>query len=215
MAIPVHTFPADDTLNFRLHTVRIEVQDTAQIRVPVTALVQGDTKDPAVLDANIRQALQRLMAADWVFSAIRREGEAVGYERVSLTATARVTLGEIYNLKERARQASNEGLELGNPDVNYKLPTSRVTQANEAMRLKLLQDVVEKLPTFETATGRVWRIGRIEFGVRDAVDEEQPRFSKGGYRAASEESLDLEEGLTGGERFSLLADVTLCSPRLV
>jgi hypothetical protein len=214
MAMPVHAFPADDTLNFKLHTVRLEVQDTAQIRVPVTALVQGSTKDPAVLDAKIRQSLQCLLAADWVFSAIRREGEAVGYERVSLTATARVALGEIYNLKERARQASNEGLELGNPDVNYKLPTSRVTQANEAMRLKLLQDVVEKLPTFETATGRAWRIGRIEFGVRDAVEEE-PRFSKGGYRAASEESLDLEEGLTGGERFSLLADVTLCSPRLV
>lgn len=203
----------EDTMVFKLHTSRTEVQETAQVRVPITALVQISNRDAQALDTSIRQALQNFMTADWVFSAIRREGESVGYERVKLTATARVCHSEIYNLKERARTASREGLEIGQGEVSYKLPASKVTAANQAMRLAILNDATAQLADFDQATGRAWRIAHIEFGVRDKEPEESMRYSKGGYRVASEEDVDSESGLTGGERFSLLAEVTLSSPR--
>jgi hypothetical protein len=180
--------------------------------VPVTALVQAAHHDQSTLDASIRESLQSFIRADWTFSSIRREGEAVGYERIRLTASARVSHAEIYNLKERARRAGREGLEIGEADVNYKLPSAKVNEANLALRLQILQDVEAQLPAIAQATGRQWRIGHIQFGARkDDADDNSTRFSKGGYRAASEEDVDLDSGLTGGESFSLLAEVTLRS----
>ena len=203
-----------DTLVFKLHTSRTEVQETAQVRVPITVLVQVSNRDQAALDGSIRQALQTFMPAEWVFSAIMREGESVGYERVKLTATARVKHDEIYNLKERARAASHEGLEIGQASVSYKLPERKVTAANQAMRLSILTDALTQLPDFEKATGRAWQIAHIEFGVSN-VDEDHPaRYGKGGYRHSADEDVDGESGLTGGEKFSLIAEVTLRSPRL-
>jgi hypothetical protein len=123
-----------------------------------------------------------------------------------------VSHAEIYNLKERARRAGREGLELGNPEVDYKLPPHKVSEANNAMRLQILADVMQQIPLLGKATGRTWRIGHIQFGQRkDDGDDNSSRFSKGGYRSASTEDVDADVGLTGGERFSLLAEVTLRS----
>ena len=47
------------------------------------------------------------------------------------------------------------------------------------------------------------------------LDEDHPaRYGKGGYRHSADEDVDGESGLTGGEKFSLIAEVTLRSPRL-
>lgn len=203
----------DDTLTFKLHTKRTEVQETVQVSVSVTALVQPAQNNPDVLDAQIRDALQRFIRADWVFSAIRREGETLGYERLRLSATARTSHVEIYNLKERARSAGREGLELGEPHVNYRLPSAKVSEVNDEMRLQLLEDLMRQIPLLNKATGREWRIGNIYFGARKADIDPQARFSKGGYREESDDDVGSDVGLTGGERFSLLAEVTLRSAR--
>ena len=203
-----------DTLAFKLHTSRTEVQETAQVRVPITALVQASNRDQAGLDGSIRRALQEFMVADWVFSSIMREGESVGYERVKLTASARVKHDEIYNLKERARAASHDGLEIGQAQVSYKLPARKVTEANQAMRLSILADALAQLPDFERLTGRTWTLAHIEFGVQHNDEGESTRFSKGGYRHTADEDVDGDSGLTGGERFSLIAEVTLRSARI-
>jgi hypothetical protein len=202
-----------DTIVFKIHASRTEVQDTAQVRVPITALIQVSQSDTSSLDGSIREALQSFMTADWVFSAIRREGESVGYERVKLMATARVPHSEVYNLKERARVASREGLEIGQPEVSYKLPAHKVTSTHQALRMSILADVMGQLPDFAQVTGRPWHIAHVQFGVREQNAEESLRYSKGGYRSSSEEDVDSESGLTGGERFSLLAEVTLRSAR--
>lgn len=206
----------DDTVNFKLHATRTKVQETVQINVPVTLLVQPAQNDPKVLDAHIRDALQRFIRAEWVFSTIRREGETLGYERLRLSATARVSPVEIYNLKERARNAGQEGLELGEPTVNYKLPSAKVSEVNSALRLQLLEDLMQQIPVLNKVTGREWRIGSIQYGLhRSDFGAGTTRYSKGGYREESEEDVGAEVGLTGGERFSILAEVTLRSARPV
>lgn len=208
----IHAYSPDDTLCFKLHTTRTEVQETVQVSLPITLLVQPSQQDQKVLDTQIRTALQNFIAADWVFSTIRREGETLGYERLHLSAKARVSHAEIYNLKERARSAGREGLELGDPRINYKLPSSKVSEVNNAMRLQLLEDVMQQIPLLNHATNREWRIGEVYFGQRRAGNEEGvTRFAKGGYREDSDEDVGSDVGLTGGERFSLIAEVTLRS----
>ncbi len=210
MELPAIQFSQDDVFRFKVQVSRTETQDSVQLRVPVTALIQALQPDPSVLDASIREALQSFIATEWVFSAIKREGDAVGFERLSLTATARVPNSEIYNLRERARVVGREGLEVGTPVVNYKLPEVRVNAANTALRLQVIEQVKAEIPMLNKASGRDWRIGQIEFGVRsDSDEEDSSRYRKGGYRSASEEAIDADAGLAGGEKFSLLAEITL------
>ncbi|NMG31765.1 hypothetical protein [Aromatoleum evansii] len=161
----------DDTLRFKLFAQKTITQEDARLTVEVNALVSTAEQTPNALQQRICGALARLIDAEWAFSAIQRGGEAVGYERVKLTASARIPITEIYNLEERARQASTEGLSLREPTVSYALPSARVTAAVQALRLEILEDVKHQLVEFSAATGRSWRIGDIAFGVRDSRSE--------------------------------------------
>lgn len=60
-------------------------------------------------------ALNAFVPADWAFSRIERGGDAIGYERIRLSASARVKSEENRDLTERARRANREGLTLGVP----------------------------------------------------------------------------------------------------
>ena len=205
----------DDTLHFKLFAQKTLAQENARLSVTVNALVSTARQTPNALQQRIRAALNCLIAAEWAFSSIHRGGEAVGFERVQLTASARVAITELYNLDERARQASTEGLALRDPSVSYALPSSRVGAAVQDLRLDLLEDVKQRILEFNAATGRDWRIGEIHFGVLDARSE--IRSGKGAYRSSDDSIADLfagdeEDGITGSERISLLADVTLRAP---
>ena len=202
----------DDTLRFKPFAQKTITQEDARITVEVNALVSTAEQTPNALQQRIRAALARLIPADWAFSAIQRGGEAVGFERVTLTASARVATTELYNLDERARQASSEGLSLRAPTISYALPSARVSATVQALRLQILDDVKRQLEEFRAATGRDWRIGDVAFGVRDSRAEF--RSGKGAYRSSDDSIGDLfedtdEEGITGSERISLVADVCL------
>lgn len=202
----------EDSLRFKLFAQKTITQEDARLTLEVNALVSTAEQTPNALRQRIRTALARLIPADWAFSAIQRGGEAVGYERVKLTASARVATSELYNLDERARQASTEGLSLRDPTVSYALPSARVTETVQALRLEILEDVKRQIGEFNATTGRSWRIGDIAFGVRDARAEF--RSGKGAYRNSDDSIADLfedsgEDGITGCERISLVAEVCL------
>lgn len=79
---------AADTLRYRIQVQKALPHDDVRVTVPVTALVHTKDHDQAALQRLIREALDAFISADWVFSRIERGGDAVGYERVQLTATA-------------------------------------------------------------------------------------------------------------------------------
>lgn len=206
----------DDYLRYRLVASRTLAQEDARIRVDVTALVSTGQTDQVELERRIRGALMSFVAAEWSFSAIRRLGEAVGFERLCLQASARVPNREIYNLEERARRASTEGLALGAPKVDYRLPSKRVNEIVQELRAEIVQEVKHHIEQFRQLTGRSWRIGDIVFGAWDPRDEF--RTTKGAYRSTSgsEEVAYLaeaeEQGIFGTERITLVAEVSLRAP---
>ena len=203
--------PTDDTLRFKVQATTVEPRSDVQLVVPITLMVRATDTDQAALESTVNEALQRLVATDWVFSSLRREGESLGFERVNLEALARVPVKEVHNLKQRARQASRDGMELGTPSVNYRMPESRINAIQAELRLKILQEVKLQQAVLAHATGRDWRIGAIDFGTRKGEsDDGEVRFSKGGYRANAEEPFE-GGGMAGADRFSLLAEVTLRS----
>ena len=207
-------FQPEDTLRFKLFAQKAIVQEDARITVEVHALVSTSQTDRKSLEQKIRAALTALISADWSFSTIQRGGEAVGFERVTLNASARVAIAEIYNLEERARQASTEGLSLREPKISYAIPSQRVNETVEELRRQIVDDAKRQINEFDQLTGRHWRIGDIAFGILDNRGEY--RSSKGAYRASDVAIADLfseadDAGMTSAERISLVADVTLRS----
>jgi hypothetical protein len=201
----------DDTLRFRVQATHIEPRSEAQLTVAVTLLIKASESHQTELENTVQSALQGLVPATWVFAAQRREGESMGFERVRLDAMIRVPVSEVHNLKQRAHNASREGMELGTPDVSYRLPEGRINAIQSDLRLKVIAEVTAQQKVLANATGRPWRVGVIDFGTRKHEAEEgETRFSKGGYRSSAEEPFE-GGGMAGAERFVLMADVTLKS----
>ncbi len=203
-----------DTLRFRLQAARALPQEDIRLVVNVTALVASADHDQGALEKRIRDTLARVVKTDWTFTRIERQPDAAGYERVTLRAGARVPASENWNLPERARTASRDGIAVNPPEVSYALSTARVDGAVEALRLDLLARATEQAEKMSAASGRRWRVGDVEFGTAGIVHENLRRTGKGAYSDddASLELLaliDTPTGVTGGERISLVANVTL------
>jgi len=203
-----------DTLRYRIQVQRALPQDDIRITVPVTALVHTRDNDPAALQQSIRAALNVFVPAEWMFSRIERGGDAVGYERIQLSATTRVKSGENYDLAERARRSSREGLTLGLPRVDYALSPDKIDEVVGALRTDILRRVGTHIDHFGKETGRTWRIGDIAFGFDDVAEYGTARTGKGAYRdidnlPSSPDEQGPTGGLAGAERIKLVASVTL------
>jgi hypothetical protein len=203
----------DDEIRYRIVAQRTIVQEEARVAVPVTLLVSTAQIDQAELERRIRAALKRFIDADWVFSLVRRAGEAVGYERVTLTAWARVPHREVFNLNERARRASSEGLSLGEPQIDYTLPLSRLNEIAHELREEIIHQVKRHIADYTAWTGLNWRLGTLTFGVPGPLADR--RTAKGVYRSDEDIAFsmlpddDEQAGVTGAERVSIVAQVVL------
>lgn len=205
-----------DTLRFRLQAARTLPQQDIRLTTTVTVLVPASENDPVALERRIREALGRVVKTAWTFTRIERDAEAAGYERIQLRASARVPVSENWNLLERVRAAGRDGIAIGAPEVSYALSTDKVDGAVEALRLDLLELAAAQAEKMSAATKRAWRIGDVEFGAAGLVRETGRRTGKGAY-ADNDDTLemmalmDTPSGVTGGERITLVANVTLKS----
>ena len=209
--------PQEDEIRYRVVAQRTIVQENVRVAVPVTMLVTTAATDQIEMERRIRVALKSFIDADWVFSLVRRAGEAVGFERVTLTAWARVPHRDVYNLNERARRASSEGLSLGEPEIEYSLPFGRLNEVAHELRAEIIEQIKRHQADFAAWTGRVWRIGSIAFGAASGLADR--RTSKGTYRSDDDvafslalEARDADDettGVTGAERIGIVAEVVL------
>jgi hypothetical protein len=200
----------EDTLRYRIQAEKSLAQEKLKLAVIVTALVSTKDADHSKAEQRIRAALRRFVKADWTVSHVRRQADAVGYERLLLRATARVSPAQNYNLAERARNASSEGLSIAQPEIDYSLAPDQVAATLEELRLDLVGQATEQAKAFSRKTGRAWRVGDIEFGVREDDYRYRQASAKGALRQSGElEEDDAHHGLTGAEKIILVATVTL------
>jgi hypothetical protein len=206
--------PRSDTLRYRVQVRKALPQDEVRITVGVRALIQTRDTDQPALERRIREALNAFLPAEWMLSRIERGGDAVGYERVELAAIARVKASENYNLAERARQASREGLSLATPRVDYALSIEKVDRIVEELRYDIVRQVQGHIERFDKETGRTWRLGDIAYGAEHQASLSSQRTTKGAYRETEDmlAQIDTEYdagALAGAERVTLIATVTL------
>lgn len=200
----------DDSLRYRVIAQRTLAQDTVCVSVNVALLVSAVQTDQVELQRQIRDVLNRFIPdVEWIFSTLHREANpTVGFEQINVKASARIPSSQNFNLKDRARRASREGLTLGGAMVDYSLPVSLVNRVVHELRGEIIESVLREISDFEQQTGRKWRIGDVEFGISGRSDE---YTAKGAQRSTGyEDLLDPDgEGLSGAERISLVAEVCL------
>jgi len=201
-----------DTLHYRVQVQKTLPQKDVRVRVGITALVNTKDQDQQSLLTHIRERLADFIPAEWVLFKIERNADAVGYERVTLNASARIPHTQNFNLTERARQASRDGLALTEPEIDYALPAAEIAAVLHELRAEALAEIAKQITDYNYVTDRHWRIGDIEFGIPNEVEEFVRRTSKGAYRAQPEAYVcegDESGGLTAAERIVLIASVAL------
>lgn len=200
----------DDTLRYKVLVTKAVPQDTVRISVDVTALARPDEPSDQVLSARVRPALEQFIRGDWMLSGLERHEDAVGFERLSMRATARVPFAENLNLVDRARLASQKGLSISTPVVDRALAPDKVTAVVRDLWFQVIEGVRAHVVEFDRLTGRRWRIGDIEYGLPERGSE-RVRM-KGASRDEADQfwaDVDDAAALQGAERISLLAQVTL------
>ena len=140
----------DDTLRYRAIAQRTLSQDTVCVGIYVALLVSAAQTDQADLQGQIRNALNRFIPnVDWVFSTLHREANpTVGYEQINVKASARIPSAQNFNLNDRARRASREGLTLSGALVDYSLPVSLVNKVVHELRGESVRTVLLELSDF-------------------------------------------------------------------
>ncbi|MBK7023552.1 MAG: hypothetical protein IPH41_08595 [Sulfuritalea sp.] len=202
----------DDTLRYRAIAQRTWPGTSFASAFRSALLASAAQKDQSVLIRQIQAALDRFIPnVEWGISTLNRGGnQTVGYEQINVTAVARIPGTQNFNLNERAHLASREGLTLNNAFADCSLPVSVVDRVVQELREEIVKKVMFDLAEFERQTGRKWRIGDVEFGVGGHSGS---RTAKGASRSEGYGDLfDSEgEGLSGAERISLVAEITLRS----
>jgi hypothetical protein len=88
---------SDDEITYRVTANRVLNRRTVRVNIPVELLVGPDENDALAIDGKVREALARFLPAEWTTSSAAHYGDAAGYERLALTAWARVAIGDAVN----------------------------------------------------------------------------------------------------------------------
>ena len=200
------------TLRYRTKAQKGVRRETVRIAVDVISLVSSGHADTSTIEQRVHAALNVFVRADWLLSSPLRSSDTAGYERVTFTATARVPHGENYNLAERARQASAEGLSLQQPEASYVIPAGVINQAVQDLRLEILTEAQKQAEQFATRSGQKWDIADIAYGVH--AEDFGHRSGKGAYRSELDDLIDNMDGGqnekdASAERVRVFADIVL------
>lgn len=205
--------PTDDTISYKIYVAKAvpltDVSVTAQLEMMVSN--RDDNQD---LDSRIFGALNDFIDTDWTLLEQKRSSATPGFERVSLKAMAKIPAKEDRKLEERAARANREGLEFGQIQVSRNLPQEQANQIIKELWFEAVEKATGHLDEFNRVSGRQWRLGDVTLGVPGG-GRSSGRPIKGGYVDDADEPLGkfMESGLSGVEKVSLTADVTLRSAR--
>ena len=212
-ALPSFQFPVDDTISYKVYVAK--AVPLAEVTVTVDLHLMVSSRDENHdLESRIRGGLVDFINTEWTLLAQQRSSATPGFENIRLKAVATIPAKENRNLEERAARSNREGLEFGHVQVSRNLPQDQVNQIIKELWFEAVEKVTEHLADFNRASGRQWRVGNIALGV-PSNGRPSVRHTKGGYREESDEPLGafVESGLSGAEKISLTADVTLKSEK--
>ena len=210
-----------DFINLTLVDETTVVNDTVRIVASINALVQPGQSDDE-LRADIRATMARLIPdVKWQFANLARTTDASGVERVSLSASTRVSEKENSDLDGRARAASRPGLTISAIQVDTSIPRSMLDEAERDLRLSLLRKAREEAEkvndVFDLKSNHplTYRVHNVTFAQRSGDYSNNRTMSKGGAILAAATSMSYGSGfdddgaLGNAQKLVLTAEVVL------
>lgn len=206
--------PRFDTIAFTLSGEEAIHDNTVRVTVFVVAMLPTNDADHEQLTGRVKAALAKLIPdAAWQFSNITRAAATAGYEQVSVTATSRVASTENFNLAKRAQDASEQGLTLGTPRVEYAPPRSLYNQAQQALHIALLKTADDHARAYAAATGRAWRIGSVELADPGAQRISAASNNLNAFRSSTYEAVGFDDDeMPSSHKLTAVATVELRAP---
>lgn len=208
--------PIQDSLNISLTAEETIVNETVKLIATITAQVTPD-EPPEALPNRVREMMNKVVdtskfESKWHFSNMNRSKDDTGYERVTLTASARVPEGENYNLDDRAERASQRGLVINDIEADTSTPAYLIEATVSKLRVQIAEKAKKECDALSAALGRQYRIHSINFNGADYGGAKALRASSSNAMAAtmSYGSGASDDGTLGNaQKVSLSASVSL------
>jgi hypothetical protein len=202
-----------DTINIQLKTETTVISDTVRIVVNISALVTTEDTEEKVR-VEIKQALTNFISTDWQINGLTRVVDNSGYEKITLTAAARVSERENYNLEARAKAASRQGLQIANPLADTSVPQYSLDIAEREMRKDILIKAVAEAALASEVLGKTYRVYAVDFASHVRASSLKAMTASTSYGTgfgASANGLESagDDSLSNAQKLALSADVTL------
>lgn len=177
----------------------------AEVTVQVTVLVPITFTRQQVA-ARVNDALHRFHAGTWHVAPVQQRADA-GFERATFVAIARIPLDDLHNLAERAKEASTEGLTLGEPRVRFAIHGAVHAATMRALAVQAYRAAELQTKALQAATGKPWSVLVVE--CRALTRPDVPALLRA-KSMVSEPSDTLDgEAQPYAQRLALSAQITL------
>ena len=232
----IQTRPEEDEIVISLTEHKSILHDTVRINVTINAQRDEKTKE-ADFRTKIKAVLSKFIPnTEWRYTAVHRQKGQTRFEQVIINAVTRVPEAENIQLTERANVASEQGMEVVNPQANFAFPTDKIREINSELRVALAKQAEKECAEYnKIRDGKPpYRVALIEFadtprlqalGGMSMYAASNMRASNA-YMAAAPapgapggggvQEPDVEEGASDlgvQERFWVAAQVTLRAPQ--
>ena len=196
---------ADPTLSYSDEVFDEVPHVDAEVTVQVTVLVPTTCTRQQVA-ARVNDALRRFHAGSWQVAPVQQRADA-GFERAKFVAIARIPLHDLHNLAERTKDASTEGLTLGEPRVRFAVQSN--VQASTMRALAVHAYVAAELQTkaLQVATGKLWSVLVVE--CRPLTRPEVPPLLRAKSMVSEPNDTLDGEAQPYAQRLALSAQITL------
>jgi hypothetical protein len=160
--------PVQDVITFNLSADTIVTNNTVKVTASISGIITTDSTDIKLKEKLTTMMNKFIPGAIWQFSNMTRTSHASGMEELSLNAITRINETENYSLDRRSREASNDGMRITNINVDTTPPTTMVENAENDLRLIILDKAESQRKIINERLGRNYRLGSIIF--QSAVD---------------------------------------------
>lgn len=168
-----------DTIEFSVNAETTVVSDTVKLIATIAGIV-GDKPEAETRD-EIKAMMAKLVPdAEWQFSNQNRSNDATGYERLTLTASARVSEKHNHALDERIKEVSRKGLSINAISVDTSIPADMIEKGERELRSMIVAKVMSEQEALCAQTKRAYRISLLRMGNIAATMHSNSRGARGG-----------------------------------
>ncbi|MDX9689843.1 MAG: hypothetical protein EOM37_00970 [Proteobacteria bacterium] len=161
-AMAENSYKPDDTVSIQLSAEDWVTTKSARVVVGVEAAVSEKTA--GTMRADMTDAINKVVKADWRLVSFTRSQDNTGMERWSTIFEARVPEASLNGLNEQAKKQSKAGMQIQVVDIDFSPTLAETQDATNKLRTQIYKMATEQLGVLnQSVAGRSYRIGNIDF----------------------------------------------------